>query len=224
MITRRRRAQPPAELAETERLAALAAAGDNDVLGDLYEMYLETILNTVVLKVGDEELAWDLTSDAWLRIARTIQNYRYQPGTRGFVAWIHTVAANVIVDHYRTIGAKKRPRETLMADMFELAVPAPDLTPEENLLRRAAADEVKALLDRIPRAERECVLYRHYAGYTTEETAEVMGRSTSAIKALRHRALRRIEALALTLPKTNSGTPGTSMPARRTATADTAAA
>lgn len=224
MTTRRREARPPAELAETERLAAAAASGDDDALATLYEKYLDPVFHSVMAKVQDEELAWDLTSDAWLRIARTIANYAYQEGTRGFVAWIHTVASNVIVDHFRSIGAKKRPPVTLVADMFELAVPSTELGPEDNALRQAAAEEIKKLLSQLPKPERDCVLLRHYAGYTLEETAEVMGRSTSAVKSLRHRALRRIEGLALTLPWTETGAAGGSIPMQRPADGGAAAA
>jgi RNA polymerase sigma-70 factor (ECF subfamily) len=43
--------------------------------------------------------------------------------------------------------------------------------------------------------QRECVVLRFVQGFSVSETAEVMGKNAGAIKALQHRAIRKLAEL-----------------------------
>jgi RNA polymerase sigma-70 factor (ECF subfamily) len=72
--------------------------------------------------------------------------------------------------------------------------------PGDGLLERAAAqdpedverDHALAWIARLPRAQAEVVLLRVLGDFSTEEVAEMTGRSPGAVRVLQHRALRRL--------------------------------
>lgn len=72
--------------------------------------------------------------------------------------------------------------------------------PGDRALDRAASDELDqvdrdgavARIARLPRPQAEIILLRVLAGFSTEEVAEMTGRSPGAVRVLQHRALRRL--------------------------------
>ena len=63
------------------------------------------------------------------------------------------------------------------------------------MLRRLAAQELLRCVRQLPPDQQECVVLRFLQGMSVAETATVMERNTGAVKALQHRALRRLAAL-----------------------------
>ena len=72
--------------------------------------------------------------------------------------------------------------------------------PGERVLERAASedpevvdrDRALAWISRLPRAQAEVVLLRVLGDFSTDEVAEMTGRSPGAVRVLQHRALRRL--------------------------------
>ena len=86
---------------------------------------------------------------------------------------------------------------------------APDALPErpaadrveKEALDRISLDGIQGLLDALSPNQAEVIALRFLAGFTLEETGQVLGRRVGAVKALQHRGLaalrRRIEAEAV---------------------------
>jgi RNA polymerase sigma-70 factor, ECF subfamily len=74
--------------------------------------------------------------------------------------------------------------------------------PGDRVLERAAPDEREGIerdhaltwIARLPRAQAEVVLLRVLGDFSSEEVAEMTGRSPGAVRVLQHRALRRLAA------------------------------
>jgi RNA polymerase sigma factor (sigma-70 family) len=47
-------------------------------------------------------------------------------------------------------------------------------------------------INRLGEDQRECVMLRFIQGMSVNETAEIMGRNSGAVKALQHRAIRKL--------------------------------
>ena len=72
--------------------------------------------------------------------------------------------------------------------------------PGDGVLERAASEDPAVVerdralvwIARLPRAQAEIVLLRVLGDFSTEEVAEMTGRSSGAVRVLQHRALRRL--------------------------------
>lgn len=177
---------PDSSFALVER----AQAGDGEAFAELYDRYVLMVYRYVSYRVGGREVAEDLTSETFLRALRRIDTFTWQGRDVG--AWFVTIARNLVADHYKSSRYRL---ELTVQDVAESA-PVPLVEgPEAAVL--AGLDNV-ALLDAVRRLspeQQECVALRFLQDLSVAETAAVMGKNDSAVKALQHRAVRSLSRL-----------------------------
>ena len=187
---------PDPETAEPDRalvveLVARAQAGDGEAFGALYDRYLDLVYRYVYYRVGSKALAEDLVSETFLRALRRIGTFEWQG--RDFAAWLVTIARNIIADHYKSGRFRL---EVSTADMLDAdrATEGPESEVLNGITNASILDAVK----RLNSEQQECVVLRFLQGLSVLETAQAMGKSEGAIKALQYRAVR---TLGRMLPK-----------------------
>jgi len=131
----------------------------------------------------------DLTSDVFVKVFRGVP--RFSGGEDQFRSWMFTVAHHRLVDERR-----QRARRPVVnnVDVAELPCPSPQDV-EAETLRRLSLQRVQRLCDRLASDQRDVLLLRMVADLSLEQTAEALGKSVGAVKALQHRgvaALRRL--------------------------------
>jgi RNA polymerase sigma-70 factor (ECF subfamily) len=182
----------PAEMdeqhVETWRLVRLAQDGDGEAFGQLYDRYVDTVYRFVFYRVNDRALAEDFTSETFLRALRRISTISYQG--RDIGAWFVTIARNIVLDHMKS--ARHR-LEITTADTIEGDDREP--SPEAAVLESLASQRLMAAVGQLGDEQRECVMLRFIQGFSVSETATVMGKNDGAIKALQHRAVRKLAEL-----------------------------
>lgn len=186
----------PAEPVDAWVLVAAAQDGDPHAFAELYHRYTDTVYRYVYFRLADREAAEDLTSETFLRALRRISSVRYQGRDVG--AWLVTIARNLVLDHvksgrYRKEIATAEPSDT--APVAALTAGPQAAGPEQRALAAATRDELLRCLAQLGDDQRECVVLRFVQGLSVTETAELMGRNTGAIKALQHRAIRKLAQL-----------------------------
>jgi RNA polymerase sigma-70 factor (ECF subfamily) len=180
-----------AAVAENWELVRAAQRGDTAAFGALYDRYVDWVYRYVVLRVGDRHLAEDVTSETFLRALRRITSVTYQGRDVG--AWFTTIARNLVFDHVKS----SRFRLEIVTD--EVAEPeargggAPG--PEQQIVNRSTNDELLRCVADLGDDQRECIILRFIQGYSVAETAAIMQRNEGAVKALQHRAVRRLAKL-----------------------------
>ena len=186
-VEARREAAEAARTAESWALVHAAQAGDTAAFGRLYDRYVDVVHRYVMYRVQDRPLAEDLTSETFVRALRRIGTVSYQGRDVG--AWFVTIARNLVLDHV------KSSRVRLEVTSGEMLDPGLSEGPEAQVVRAAVARAVLECVDQLGADQRECVVLRFVNGLSLAETAVVMGRGEGAIKALQHRAVRRLAAL-----------------------------
>lgn len=172
-----------------------AQDGDREAFGAIYELYVDTIYRFTSLRTGSQQIAEDLTADTFLRALRGIGNFTWQG--RDPVAWLLTIARNLIADHYKS--ARHRVEGgTGEIRTFERESPGVEGQPESTAVDRVQNEALFGALGRLKPEHRECLVLRFFQGLSVSETARVMGRNDAAVKALQYRAVR---ALARRLPR-----------------------
>jgi RNA polymerase sigma-70 factor, ECF subfamily len=176
------------EHVETWRLVTLAQDGDGEAFGQLYDRYVDVVFRFVYYRVNDRALAEDFTSETFLRALRRISTITYQG--RDIGAWFMTIARNIVLDHMKS--ARHR-LEITTADTIEGKESAP--SPEAAVLQSLNSDRLMAAVHQLGDEQRDCVMLRFVQGFSVSETAAVMGKNDGAIKALQHRAVRKLAEL-----------------------------
>jgi RNA polymerase sigma-70 factor, ECF subfamily len=180
-------AGPEVDTAAWELVAA-AQQGDQEAFGQLYNRYVDVVFRFVLFRVGDRPLAEDLTSETFLRALRRISSVSYQGRDVG--AWFVTIARNLVLDH---VKSSRYRLEMTTADILDSS--ADDRGPEHEVVEEATAAELMRCVAQLGRDQQECIMLRFMQGLSVSETAAVMGRNEGAVKALQHRAVRRLAQL-----------------------------
>jgi RNA polymerase sigma-70 factor, ECF subfamily len=169
---------------DEQALVARASAGDLDAFRELYEQNVAVVVGFLHRRVWASEVE-DLTADTFCRAFERISGYEW----RGvpFRAWLLRIAFNLVVGRAR----KKSSTEMVMADPPPVATG----TAEDAALRHLEAGELLASLDRIPEAQRGVLELRFLEDLSVAETAEVLGSSEEAVRALTYRALRSLRGV-----------------------------
>lgn len=173
---------------ETWRLVRLAQEGDGDAFGQLYDRYVDTVFRFIYFRVNDRALAEDFTSETFLRALRRIGTISYQG--RDIGAWFVTIARNIVLDHLKS--ARHR-LEMTTADTIEGKEHAEST--EAAVLESLQSERLMQAVQQLGDEQRECVMLRFVHGLSVNETAQVMGKNDGAIKALQHRAVRKLADL-----------------------------
>jgi len=171
----------------TWEVVASAQAGDADAFGLLYDRYVDMVFRYVLFRVNDRSLAEDLTSETFLRALRRITSITYQGKDVG--AWFVTIARNLILDHVKS----SRHRLEFSTAEFLDSDSADD--PESEVVAASVVAELIDCVRQLGDDQRDCIVLRFLQGLSVAETAAVMGRNEGAVKALQHRAVRRLATM-----------------------------
>ncbi|RZQ64301.1 sigma-70 family RNA polymerase sigma factor [Amycolatopsis suaedae] len=176
-------------------LVHAAQAGDTAAFGQLYDRYVHVVYRYVLLRLGDRDLAEDVTSETFLRALRRITSVSYQGRDVG--AWFITIARNLVLDHVKSSRFRLEVVTDEVAESGTFAGPsvAPPAGPEQQVLSRATNSELLRCIAELGQDQRECIVLRFMQGLSVAETAAVMRRNEGAVKALQHRAVRRLAQL-----------------------------
>ena len=157
---------------------------DPQAFAPLYDHYVDPIYRYCFRRLGDPDVAADVTSQIFVRALAALPTYKR---TGSFRSWLFTIAHNAVVDRWQTTPVMA-PLEQGEACID----PAPG--PEEEAVRHDAVRELRAVLTCLPRDQRQVVELR-LAGLTSEEMATVLERSIPAVRMLQARALRQLRRL-----------------------------
>lgn len=192
----------PGQRGETRRyrevsvaeLVALVRQGDAEAFGCVYDLHVDRVYAYIRQRVRDRQTAEDLTAEVFIRALRGFGGYT-ERGT--LLSWLRRIALNVVIDHARR--AQRRPDNLAeygdLADVLDPPAVDPTMDPANVALRTAEAAALHAAMKQLLPKQRACVALRYLAGYTTAETAEALGLTEDAAKALLWRALRNLAVL-----------------------------
>ena len=174
-------------LSDLERLAALEEAERTFPMNEeefraFYELTSRPVWVYLTRMTGDSRLADDLLQEAYYRLLRTKATFESEDHRRNY---LYRIATNLVHDQRRRPRADRAPLEDVERE------PAPEsLTGSES--RAARRIDLSRAMARMKPRERSMLWLAYAHGCSHEEIAEVLGLKTSSLKALLHRARRRL--------------------------------
>jgi RNA polymerase sigma-70 factor, ECF subfamily len=188
------RPDPSDPATEVWTLVERAQAGESEAFGLIYDRYVDTVFRFVYFRVGNRQLAEDLTSDTFLRALKRIGSFTWQGRDLG--AWLVTIARNLVADHFKSgrYRLEVTTGDVLDADREDRG---PEGSPEAAVVEHITNVALLTAVKQLNPEQQECIVLRFLQGFSVAETAKAMGKNEGAIKALQYRAVR---ALARLLP------------------------
>jgi RNA polymerase sigma-70 factor (ECF subfamily) len=161
------------------RLVRRAKSGDSEAFAQLYDACVERVYRYVFFRVTDEDLAEDLTSQVFLKAWENLD--RYKTDGSPFVAWLYTIARNLVIDHYRTH------KETVPLE--DVVAITDHRTPDEEVEGRFDLQAMRDALQFLTEDQQQALILKFIAGLPNESIAKMMNKREGAIRALQMRGL-----------------------------------
>lgn len=161
-------------------------AGDAFAFDALIDRYSGDIYALLYRLTDNAEEAADLTQDTFLRVLKSIKNFR---GDSELKTWLFRIAINESRNRFR--WWKRRRRDvtvSLDANIGESETKFSDtlasnaISPEETALSREREYALKAALLDIPDVFREAIVLCDVEGMTYDETAKALGIGIGTVK------------------------------------------
>jgi RNA polymerase sigma-70 factor (ECF subfamily) len=172
-----------ARLLATEQQALLVRASQCDpaALTEIYDQYAERIYSYIYHRVGQTELAEDLTGQVFMRMLEAVHAGRAWQSS--FSGWLYRIAHNLVIDHYR-----RRGRATFV-DIDEVDAASPHSEPQLSVEATLDSEQLRQALLKVTDEQAQVISLRFLEDLSIAETAEIMGKTEGAIKALQYRAV-----------------------------------
>ncbi len=164
-----------------DRLLARANRGDPAAISQIYENYFPSIYRFVRLQVDEPALAEDIASEVFIKL---IDNVGGRSGPRHSLrGWLFRVARNQVYKHFGKV-------RQFPTDALDEWVPvSADHDLEIQLMRTADTECILQAVRRLVPEQREVLLLRFVEALSLQETADIMNKTTSAVKSLQFRAI-----------------------------------
>lgn len=177
MVVRAPATERSAAQADERRLID-AAQKDPARFAELYEIHFERVYAFIARRVGNRDVAEDLTSDVFHKALVNLKRFEW----RGvpFGAWLLRISVNAIVDRSKRSGR-------------ELAVEGPpELSTQPGLEQVEDRARLYRLVNQLPEDQRQVVVLRFAEQKSIREIAQQLGRSEGAVKQLQFRGLQNL--------------------------------
>lgn len=181
---------------DEQTLVEQARAGDADAFALLYDQYVQKIYGYVAMRVGDSEVAQDLTADVFLKALEALDTFEW----RGypFSSWLFRIARNRVVDYLR-----KQERRRHLPILEESLQIADGLEPFHLMEKQFSREQLLTAIAQLTDIQREIIALRFAAELSITQVSSTLGISEGAVKARQHSALNALRRV-MTNPQGNS--------------------
>jgi len=155
----------------------------------LLAAHQDKVYNQAYRMLGNREEAEEATQDVFLRIYRSLDEFR---GESKLSSWIFRITANVCISRLRRKQLKVASLDEPVGSLDKTAaalIPDDQPGPAEQLESQEMAETLRAQVRRLPPDWAQAIGLHHFQGMSYEEVAEAMGipRATVATYILRGR-------------------------------------
>jgi RNA polymerase sigma-70 factor (ECF subfamily) len=157
-----------------------AKAGDPEAFARLYDAYVERVTRYVFFRVSEPVDTEDLVAQVFLKAWENLE--RYKMGSSPFIAWLYTIARNLVIDHYRT-------KKSALPLEEAIALPSDLEMPDEEAQTRFDLQAMRDALQFLTSDQQQALILKYIAGLPNDSIAKIMKKQEGTIRGLQMRAL-----------------------------------
>ena len=174
--------------ADDDQLITLAAGGDRQSFGELYERYALRVFRHAQFLTGDPVLAEDVTAQVFLKALEAIPRYE----SRGvpFVAWLLRITCNLVINHRKSAknnGHSQIPENVEATGTF--------FSPEDSCEVKVDGERVWREVRKLPCEQRQVIVMRFIDDLGYPDIAHVLGKTVGAVRVIQFRALANLRGM-----------------------------
>ncbi len=178
-------------------LVAKSQVGDTSAFNELVTRYRTRAFSMIYHMVRNEQDAWDLAQDGFLKAWKSIGRFR---GQSSFYTWLYRILMNVAIDWLRR---KKIEGGTEFDDQIGLrhiapgapTAPREEMQPAERLSDREIRGRIDAAIAKLSPDHRTAIVMREIDGLEYSEIAEQMGCSIGTVMSRLFYARKKLQTL-----------------------------
>ena len=172
----------------SDELVTLAAAGDREAFGRLYEQHAVRVFRHAYFLTSDVSLAEDLTAQTFLKALEAIS--RYEDRGVPFIAWLLRITVNLAINHRKALKNgihAQLPEQILDDDALS--------SPEQSCTIKSEGERVWTKVRELPLEQRQVIVMRFMEDMAYSDVAAVLGKSIGAVRVIQFRALHNLRNL-----------------------------
>ncbi|HHB90398.1 MAG TPA: sigma-70 family RNA polymerase sigma factor [Anaerolineae bacterium] len=170
--------------------------GEPEACACLVKQYAPRVYAIAIRMLNDPDDAEEVLQETFISACKNIHKFE---GRSALGTWLHRIATNAALMHLR----KRKHREVSLDEPIEMAggediyreVEDGSLAPDDHAMNSEVRDMLEKAIAQLPETLRAVFILREIEGYSTEETANILGISVSATKVRLHRARLRLREL-----------------------------
>jgi RNA polymerase sigma-70 factor, ECF subfamily len=171
-------------------LVARCAEGDQAACAELVAEHQRMVYQLAFHLLGDREEALDLSQDVFMRVFRTLPQFRGHSQLR---TWIYRIVVNHARNRQRWWRRRHRASQvSLDQHLATHAEPSgnPQVAPDNVFAQKRLASQLRRALDALPFDQRSVVVLREIDGLSYDEIAFSLGLTLGTVKSRLTRARR----------------------------------
>ncbi len=172
-----------ADVSETD-LVKRCQAGDTEAFDELVTRYRTRIFGMIYNMVHNEQDAWDLAQDSFVKAWKSIKRFR---GRSSFYTWVYRIVMNVTIDWLRKkqvkgVGAEFDDAiQTKQIDPASRTAPKADALPYETMQRTEIRARIDNAIAQLSPEHRAVILMKEIEEMQYHEIAEMLGCSIGTV-------------------------------------------
>ncbi len=171
-----------ADVSEVD-LVKRCQAGDPEAFDELVTRYRTRIFGMIYNMVHNEQDAWDLAQDSFVKAWRSIKRFR---GRSSFYTWIYRIVMNVTIDWLRKkqvkgVGAEFDDAIQAKIDPASKTAPKAGALPYEIMERSETRTRIENAIAQLSPDHRAVILMKEIEEMQYHEIAETLGCSIGTV-------------------------------------------
>ena len=175
-------------------LIARCAAGDEVACAELVATHQRMVYGLAMNLLGDRDEALDLSQEVFLRVFRTLSQFRGQSGLR---TWMYRITVNQARNRSRWWRRRHRSSQVSLDEhILQFGDPESkqDIRPDRLLASKETAARIWQAMERLPFDQRTALILREVDGLKYEEIAFTMNVAIGTVKSRLTRARQTLRA------------------------------
>ena len=178
-----------------DELIAAYEAGDEPAFAELLDRYLDSVYSFALRLTGSKEEADDVAQETFLKAWKSLK--KYNQSSSKFKTWLFRIARNTSIDFLRK--KKHVPFSQFETEggvnVLTETIPDTEELPDQLLMKLEDANELHAVLERLPPKAREILLLYYTNDFTFEEIGSMLGEPANTVKSRHRRALQALRKI-----------------------------
>ncbi len=167
-----------------EGLVSRAKSGDTKAFAAIYDAFITRLYRFVYSRVGNRQDSEDIVAEVWKSIWESLPRYQ----SKNFTGFIFRIAYTKIVDYFRNV------KHTVCIDEAVFLADKKK-TPEQRVIEDEQSEQLKKALHMIPSMYQSVITLREIEGFSVQETAVIIQKSSIAVRVIHFRAMRMLKKL-----------------------------